>query len=650
MSEGGDEGLPRATPEPCVVCFSQPPTQLQLVCGHAVLCEDCCAVLLAQGEAQCPVCRGVLGECLDLADVLGDHRFSGDIASRYWPPEDRLNMLLAFLRGALNDEVVGEGDHHTLAVSALHTLGFFAEHSPLQQQVALQGGALDAFAVLVCQKPLDHHVLFIASVAVAGITKVNAGVDAAILRVAWESSGALKIFLHVLRLLKGATPDTLLSPLIASINAAFKVLPLSAGSRDVVALSKLVCDLSADNDNPEEDEQVQDLSLALLATLTTRSVCTSSCVAELLRAMRAVDMSHSKTLRAAIAMLHTAIVENEPAKAAACCCAALDDDVNGVATLLNACTLLCDDGCDETLGICASWLLPTIGAVCASAPAALMSAVQLGSMTVFAHLCEAAAEKESLDLSFALFQLFGRLLCGKATECESWRDARAAVAAAAVSADLPHLMTAMSNVAVGHILENPASGHGWLCCSPAVLSAVAGLLQHKELSWEGLGEDLASFCQFGVYKLARQHAHLLECARTDLTLVCQPDGVNHSLLTACRVLLDILQRSSTHCALPSCKVIRLILWGTASVASEAVLVAACQLLSHVVVRHGAGAAALDLVSRAVELPDGQPTLPLAAMLTPFVVQRTKPALRVAAQQTLALLLAIAVAAEDSGTA
>lgn len=628
-----------------------------LVCGHAVLCEDCCAVLLAQGEAQCPVCRGVLGECLDLADFLGDHRFSGDIASRYWPPEDRLNMLLAFLRAASaevaeDEDEDAEVEQRVMTVAALKTLALFAEHSPQQQQVALQGGALDAVVALMRQKSLVRTTLVFASLAAAAITRPTAEVDASIVRAAFESSGALNVFLHVLRLMSKAVPgDMLLSPLIASINSAFKVLPFSAGSRDVVALSKLVCDVSAANDNPQENDQVQELSLALLATLASRSVCTTRCVAEILRAMRAADTS--KNLGNAIASLHTAVVESRPAKAAACRRAALDENLNGLATLLNACMLLCDDERDESFTICAEWLLPTIGALCSSAPAALVSALQLGGMTVFAHLCEAAAEKESADLSLALFQLFRCLFpdtpdTSAESESDAWRGARALAAAAAVSAGLPRLFAEVAGVACGHISNPPHQG--WLLCSVAVIPAIAGFSQRVELCWDGSGESLASFCQFGAFTIACAREGLVERARADSKLTFRRKAFNHSLLTACRVLLDILQRSSTHCALPSCKVIRLILWGTASVASEAVLVAACQLLSHVVVRHGAGAAALDLVSRAVELPDGQPTLPLAAMLTPFVVQRTKPALRVAAQQTLALLLAIAVAAEDAGTA
>ena len=334
-SEGGSEGLGA---EACVVCFSQPPTQLQLVCGHMVLCADCCAVLQAQGDAQCPVCRGVLAECIDLADERISS-WTTDVAEQYWPPENRLNTLVAFLRGALvvtHDEP-GHQQCSCGLVSALRTSGFFAGHSPQQQQLALRGGVLDAIVALMRQKPLDCRVLFTASDAAAAITDIDDEIEDSVLRTAWESSGALKVFLHVLRLLKDCIPDSALSPLLASIHTAIKVLPFSALSgRDIVALSKLVSDVSARNDNPHVDNDqavfVQDISLELLATLASRSVCTSRCIAEMLRAVRAAEKSHSKTLYCAFASLHTAIVEGEPASAAVCCHAALAEDVDGVAT------------------------------------------------------------------------------------------------------------------------------------------------------------------------------------------------------------------------------------------------------------------------------------------------------------------------------
>ena len=94
-------------------------------------------------------------------------------------------------------------------------------------------------------------------------------------------------------------------------------------------------------------------------------------------------------------------------------------------------------------------------------------------------------------------------------------------------------------------------------------------------------------------------------------------------------------------------VVRIILSELSFVASEAVQVAACRLLTFVVMTRGANAFALDQVSRAIFDGQKQRAMPLAALLTPCVVQHTKPALRAAAQQALALMLAIAVAAEGA---
>ena len=101
----------------------------------------------------------------------------------------------------------------------------------------------------------------------------------------------------------------------------------------------------------------------------------------------------------------------------------------------------------------------------------------------------------------------------------------------------------------------------------------------------------------------------------------------------------------------SCSAATAILTLFASIASEAVQVAACQLLMTIVFANGADAAALDLVSRLVaeKLSEDPPTS-LVALMVSRVMQQNMPALRTAALHALALLLAIAVSAEAAGTA
>ena len=652
----GDEGLPHASPATCVVCCSQPPTILSLVCGHVVLCAGCCAALKARGGEQhcCPVCRGSPGGFIDFADTP-DGDWTGGLTTHFIPAESRLRIILAPFREAAPDsrgEAVGE---RCLRLSALGTLGLFSEHGPQEQLVALQGGALDAAVTVMRQKSLSRQALIVAGVAAAIMTKVTDGIDTSKHKDAWERSNALDHVLHALRLLKGSVPDAMLAPLVASVTHAFKVLPFRAmlGSRALVSLAKLVCSLSASNDPGVDDTLVmQELSLVLLATLASSKACRSLCIAEMLRTVRASDSAHSLTLKCAVAVLHTVIVEFKPAQAAACCRAALDTRVNGVATLLNACLLLCDCGCDESLEICGNWLLPTIAALCCSTPAALLDAVHNGCMTVFAHVAEAAAEQESPELSFSLFQELGRLLFDSSTDDAVWRDARAAAAAAAVSAGLPQLITELSCVAAAHASHELMSGsdYSWTRTASAALPVIAGLLQRVELSWERDG--FAGFCQIGAYVTARSYAEFSKDRdRGSQDFVTRRKLCDAKLLAAFHVLRAIEQkRREPEDVQACCTVVRVVLTALSAVASEAVQVAACRLLTFVVLTRGADVNALDLVSRAVsELPNER-AMPLAALLTPCAVQRTKPALRAAALHTLALALAIAVAAEDTDAA
>lgn len=57
---------PSAATAPCVVCLVLPKNTLFVPCGHVCCCENCAAILEAQGQENgddnylCPICRGVV--------------------------------------------------------------------------------------------------------------------------------------------------------------------------------------------------------------------------------------------------------------------------------------------------------------------------------------------------------------------------------------------------------------------------------------------------------------------------------------------------------------------------------------------------------------------------------------------------------------
>jgi hypothetical protein len=109
--------------EACCVCYERPPAVLLPTCGHAALCAECFAVLLARDdEPSCPQCRAPMAALALPAPADG----AGFVAA-----ERRLEALLALC-----------STHDERTADALTALDMFVAASLEQHALALAGGAV----------------------------------------------------------------------------------------------------------------------------------------------------------------------------------------------------------------------------------------------------------------------------------------------------------------------------------------------------------------------------------------------------------------------------------------------------------------------------------------------------------------------------
>jgi hypothetical protein len=481
---------PRASPpvSECVVCHSAPPVMLLPVCGHLVLCEECCDALCAADDASglraCPVCRAPLCPFnINLAELAGEDFAPGMCC--FVPLEARLDFLIGMLTSCLEkaeEEAEEEGsadmdadedaahacDDTGAMCAALMALSYFADLSQAQRRTALQGGTLEAVCAAMRARPLSPSVQTFGALAVAALAackdteeETRADDDAAplalLLREALASSGALDATLHALRSLAGRgvrTNDVLAAPMHA-LASMLLVLPAGAlPSRQAVALMRLARATRAAHAGTDDNGlQAQHGAIALLAALTAscapraRAACAPECVAEALAALRDANDVHTAATHAALGLLHTTLADADrppaPELLVSIVQAGALQQLLAYAQRLSACG--CSDCADDNLPM----LLHTLCALCAASPDALREALCGGIVPFLADVAlEAAAEAPRL--ACALCELLATCVPPPADDADAaWREARDDAAAAAAEEGMPALVLIQARSATG---------------------------------------------------------------------------------------------------------------------------------------------------------------------------------------------------------
>jgi hypothetical protein len=511
--EEGFAAPPAGTPATCIVCYSAPPAMLLLVCGHMVLCADCCAVLCEQEQPVCPVCRTTISSPAGAIDVprLFDDPDLGQFMG-FVPAEPRLDFLLDMC--PLRESIQGggeppsaqereEGKSRLLAV--LTTLTVFADASDEQQLVALAGGAMDVVCAEMRAAPVCHLVQMIGSVALASLTAERATTRAEV-REAIVRTRAGDLLLHALRCLAGGGAATAmaLAPAMQGLSNVTFALPRYLRRPQAAALAQQTCRWRASRASDADGHGFfQTASLALLTRLAssrnenTRAACVPGCVAEAVRTLRSLadEGEHGSVgVGLALGLLHTVLVEtkaHDAAARAAECGAALQ--AGALPALLAWLGRLSACACQECVDCCA-WLLPTLQVLCGSSPETLRAALQAGIMNVLANAAEAADDIPQLasPLCALLAHCLPSAAASASADDDVWRTARAEAAAAAAAALLCERMVALTHTAAHeiHALVTGQMQHGpqnpqmvlrtALELGGHALAALASLLEHDD--------------------------------------------------------------------------------------------------------------------------------------------------------------------------